>query len=207
MDAVKKNNISRLLALAVAFAGLLVIIGWIFDINVLKSIIPSWISMKFDTAVSFVLSGVNLYYIGRAKEGEFEKAQVALSISTLILLLLMGVLFFSSLFGIRTGVEDLFVKEAAGAVKSVFPGRPSVPTMLNFLLIALAGILTIMNADGMRAKHKTIGLTMAAIGSLAVFGYVINIPILYYYVEGLNSAMACHTAVLFVLLGTGLACL
>jgi hypothetical protein len=42
---------------------------------------------------------------------------------------------------------------------------------------------------------------------LAVAGYIINAPVLYYYVEGLNSALAFHTAGLFVLLGTGLLCL
>jgi nitric oxide reductase large subunit len=48
---------------------------------------------------------------------------------------------------------------------------------------------------------------VAAIGALAVVGYIINAPILYYFVKGVNSAMARHTAILLVLMGTGLQCL
>jgi len=35
-------------------------------------------------------------------------------------------------------------------------------------------------------------------------GYIINAPILYYTISGWSTAMALHTAILFVLLGIGL---
>lgn len=203
----KKRKIARVLSLIVIIAGICVIIGWIFDIGFLKSILPSWVSMKFDTAIAFVLSGITLYFIVGAAEGEFDIAQVVLSITSLIIILLMGTLFFSSVLKIRTGVEDLFIKEAARTVKTVTPGRPSVPTMFNFILIASAGILTILNPEKSRLKLKIIGVAVGAIGATAIFGYIINAPILYYFVEGINSAIALHTAGLFVLLGIGLICL
>ena len=203
----KKRKIARVLSLIVIIAGICVIIGWIFDIGFLKSILPSWVSMKFDTAIAFVLSGITLYFIVGAAEGEFDKAQVVLSITSLIIILLMGTLFFSSVLKIRTGVEDLFIKEAARTVKTVTPGRPSIPTMFNFILIASAGILTILNPEKFRLKLKIIGVAVGAIGATAIFGYIINAPILYYFVEGINSAIALHTAGLFVLLGIGLICL
>jgi hypothetical protein len=45
------------------------------------------------------------------------------------------------------------------------------------------------------------------IGAVAVVGYIINVPLLYYFIEGINSAIASNKAVLFVLLGKGLVCL
>jgi hypothetical protein len=203
----KKRRAAKALSLAVIFGGGMVITGWIFDVGVLKSISPAWISMKLATAISFVLSGIILYFIVRAMEGEFDKAQVALSITSLIIVLLMGILFFSALLKIHTGVEDLFVKEPAGTIKTVTPGRPSVPTMLNFILIASAGILTMLNPDKLPSKLRIIGLIVVSIGALAVVGYSINAPMLYYFIEGINSALAFHTAILFVLLGVGLLCL
>jgi len=195
------------LSLVVVIAGIMVMIGWKFDINILKSISPAWISMKFDTAVAFVAGGITLYFIIRAKEGAFDQAQVALSITSLIIILLMGILFFSTLLGIHTGVEDIFIKEPAGGIKTVIPGRPSLPTMLNFILIALAGILTMLNLKKLQPKLKIIGLAVVIMGVLAVIGYILNAPLLYYYLPGINSAMALHTAILFVLLGIGLLCL
>ena len=195
------------MSLVVGLAGVLVMIGWICDINILKSISPAWISMKFDTAITFVLSGITLYFIVRAQDGAFDQAQVALSITSLIIILLMGILFFSTLLEIHTGAENLFIKETRVAAKTVIPGRPSVPTMVNFILIALAGILTMLNLKKLQPKLKIIGLAVGIIGVLAVIGYIMNAPLLYYYLPGLNSAMALHTAILFVLIGIGLLCL
>lgn len=207
MNPEKKRKIAKALSLIVIIAAILVIIGWIFDIDVLKSISPAWVSMKFDAAIAFVLSGITLYFIVRSAEGEFDMAQVVLSITSLIIILLMGTLFFSAVLEIHTGAEDLFVKEAAGTVKTVAPGRPSIPTMFNFILIASAGILTILNLEKFRLKLKIIGMVVGAIGVIAIVGYITGSPNLYYYLEGVNSAIACHTAGLFVLLGIGLLCL
>ena len=203
----KKRKIAKILSLIVIVTSIMVIIGWIFDIGILKSISPEWVSMKLSTAVTFVLSGVSLYFIARAREGEFDIAQVVLSITSLIIVLLMGIFFFSALLKINTGVEDLFIKEQAGAVKTVVPGRPSVPTMLNFLFIAAAGVLTMLNPKKLRSKLRIIGLIVGIIGAVPVVGYIINVPLLFYFIEGINSAVAFNTAVLFVLLGKGLVCL
>jgi hypothetical protein len=207
MNPEKKRKTAKVLAAAVSIAGIAVMTGWIFDIGILKSISPNWISMKFDTAIAFFLSGITLYFIARAIECQFDKAQVVLSITSLIIILLMGILFFSAILGVHTGAEELFIKETVLAAKTVMPGRPSIPTMVNFILIALAGIFTMFNSGTLRAQLRIIGLIIGIIGASAVIGYIINVPILYYYVKGINSAMACHTAVLFVLSGTGLLCL
>jgi hypothetical protein len=207
MTTETKKKTAKALSLVVTIAGILVIIGWIFDIGILKSISSAWISMKFDTAVAFVLSGVALYFIARAVEGEFDKAQVVLSITSLIIILLMGTLFFSAIFGVNTGAEELFIKDNATNNKTIVPGQPSLPTMFSFVLIASAGILTTLNPGNLRLKLKIIGAIVGLIGSLAVVGYIFNVPLLYYYIEEVNSAMACNTAALFIVLGIGFICL
>lgn len=207
MTVENRRKIVKLIALAVIIGGLAVIAGWIFGIGILTSVWPAWIPMKFSTAVTFVISGISLYFIVRALEGDFDKAQVVLSITSMIIILLMGLFFFSALLKIRTGAEDLFIKEAPGNVKTVTPGRPSFPTTLNFMLIAAAGILTIWHARNLQLKLRVIGLIVASIGALAIIGYCVNVQLLYYYIEGVNSAIAFSTAALFVLLGAGLLCL
>jgi hypothetical protein len=204
----KKTNLTfvKVLSLLVIAAGLAVMAAWLFDIVLIKSIAPAFVSMKFSTAFAFVVSGITLYFLARAREGEFEKAQVALSITSFVLAILMGLLFFSSVFGIETGIESLFVRDT-GDARSVVPGMPSIPTMFSFLLVALAGILAILNPTGKRQKFRTIGAILGVIGALAAAGYLLGAPLLYYFIPGVNSAMALHTALLFVALGTGLLCL
>jgi hypothetical protein len=207
MTSEEKRKVAKGLSMVVIIAGFTVIIGWIFDIGILKSISPAWVSMKFDTALAFVLSGITLYFIVRAAEGEFDKAQVAISITSLIIILLMGTLFFATCFKVHTGAEGLFIKDTPGAVKTVVPGLPSAPTMFNFLLVASAGILTMLNPGNLRFKLRIIGLVIGSIGILAIVGYIVNQPILYYYIPGINSAIACNTAALFIVLGIGFLCL
>jgi hypothetical protein len=207
MNPEKKRKTAKILAAVVSIAGVTVMLGWIFDIGVLKSITSAWVSMKFSTAIAFVLSGVTLYFIVRAVEGEFDKAQVVISITSLTIMLLMGILFFSALLEVRTGTEELFIKEKGVAPMSAAPGQPSIPTMINFILMAVAGIFTMYNSGKLRLQLKIIGLIVGAIGAIAIVGYIIDAPLMYYYIEGVNSAIALHTAALFVLLGIGLLCL
>ena len=207
MTIENKRKISKVLSLIVIAAGCAVITGWIFNISALKSIYPGWITMKLSTAFTFFLSGVSLYFIVKAQEGEFEKAFIALSITSLLIMLIMGTLFFSALIGLRTGIEDLFIKDMGNTINSIVPGRPSVPTMACFVLIAAAGILTTLNLDKLRLKLKAIGMIIGSIGAIAAAGYIINAPLLYYYIKNSNSAMAYHTAIMFILLGIGFVCL
>jgi hypothetical protein len=198
---------AKVLALVVVGVGIVVLAGWILDVGVLKSISAAWVSMKFDTAIAFVMSGITLFFMVRVAEGEFDLAQVVLSVTSLMIFLLMGTLLFSSLLGIRTGAEDLFVKDLSTNGRTVVPGRPSIPTMVSFLLIAGAAVLAILNPERMRPRVRAIGLVVGVIGALAAAGYVLDAPRLYYFIPGVNTGMACLTAVSFVLIGTGFLCL
>ncbi len=178
--------------------------GWIFDVATLKSILPVWVTMKFSTALSFFLSGITIYFIARSQEKGLGVAQVVLSITSLCILLLMATLLASVFIGVRMGVEDLFVREAEGAVRTTTPGRPSVGTMINFILIATAGLCTMLAMAHLKVQLLLIGWIVAVIAVAAVTGYLLNTPILYYSLEGFSTAMALHTAILFLTSGVGL---
>ncbi|MCB4791523.1 MAG: hypothetical protein LHV68_06505 [Elusimicrobia bacterium] len=207
MQPESKRKTAKLISIITAGAGIAVMLGWVFDISALKSISPAWISMKFSTAFTFFLSGVILYFIAKAEEGELDNSYIVISIASLLVILIMGTMFFSTLLGVHTGEEDLFIKDTGNLVKSVVPGRPSVPTMACFIFIAAAGIITTFKPEKLKAILNTIGVIIGSIGLIAIAGYAINQPFFYYYISGVNSAIAVHTAIIFVLLGIGFLCL
>jgi hypothetical protein len=198
------NNkiIVKILAIIVILTSLLIMAGWIFGIPILKSLSPNWVSMKFLTAVCFLFSGAILMLFSYS-ERKTSFSETLLCFFSFAILLIMSLLIISFIFKISIGVEELFVKEEYSAVKSLTPGMPSFPTMMNFILISLTGVLGIFIPLKIKKVQIINGVIIGLIGAVAVLGYILNIPILYYFIEKVNTGMAFHTAILFVVIGTG----
>lgn len=60
MLSLKPNGFARIAAAGVCLAGVLVLVGWTFDIATLKSVLPDWPRMTPVTALAFILSGIVL---------------------------------------------------------------------------------------------------------------------------------------------------
>jgi len=201
----KKIKIAKLLSIIVGLCGIIVILGWIFDIGILKGIMPGWITMKFSTAFCFLLSGITIYLIARSQERSSHIGQIILSITSSIILLIMGTFLASSFLGTKLGLDEAFIRDIqAASVKNWIPGRPSIATMIEFVLIAIAGILAILNLENLKIKLLYLGWSIFLIGGLAFFGYLIRVPLLYYDIKRYTNPMAFHTSILFVLRGISL---
>ncbi|MGE0268645.1 MAG: hypothetical protein AB7S78_09365 [Candidatus Omnitrophota bacterium] len=199
----KQNQISQCISFFVILSGVCVMTGWIFDIGLLKSILPFWISMKFTTAVCFAASGLTLLSIREYLQQKTFYHQIVLPVTCLIIFLLMMTMLLGTMFQIDTGMESFFVKDHDDPIMTTVPGRPSVGTMIAFLLVGLTGVFTEFKTARLVQKLQLLGIGITIIGSVALIGYIANLPALYYYVKEVSSAMAFNTAVLFVLLGAG----
>ena len=157
--------------------GVLVMAGWIFDIGLLKSILPGWVTMKFPTAISFLSSAVILYFITKIQEKDAGAAVVAIPIAVLVMLIFMALLLLSNITGLKVGIEDLFIKEKTGAVMTTSLGRPCVVTMINFILIAAAGVLSMFKNKNLNNGMFLIGCVLIFTGGLAGVGYSLNFPL------------------------------
>lgn len=197
---------TKLLGILVALVGAAVMLGWVFDIGVLKSIRPDWVTMKFSTAFCFFMSGITLYYIACLCSDQPSFAYAVLPAALLCIALTMFTLLASTLFDIYVGIEVLFIKERVDAVETVMPGRPSVGTMLAFMLIVFAGITAMLKPANLSLYLAVLGMGIFLSGLSAAIGYAVDAPLLYFYIQegGLSSAMALHTAILFMLIGIGL---
>ena len=198
-----KLTIVKLIAGFGFLAGIAVVLGWFLDIGILKSIVPVWPTMKFTTAFCFSLSGVTLFFMVRIIEGELDVSRLMVSWTAFTILLIMLILLFSSLLKIRTGMEDFFIKESPMVISMTIPGQPSMGTIVNFILIAVGGLLVILNPQRCKNPILVLGWVTTLIALTAVAGYLINVPSLYYAFEDISNAMALHTAILFVLFGIG----
>ncbi|MBW7956976.1 MAG: hypothetical protein H3C68_03705 [Deltaproteobacteria bacterium] len=192
---------AKAISIVVAAGGLIEMSAWWLGVEFLKTLAPGYVTMKFSTALSFLLSGVVLYYFSEAARGEMSGAQVALPISTLVILLLMSTLLASALFGLEAGVEALFVMEDPSAVMTEVPGVPSIATMLDFILISALAIAVLFRQRVLPWWFRSFGAFIALTGLSALMGYLLDMPRLYFFFPGLSGAMAIPTSILFVLIG------
>lgn len=183
----------KIVAIFAILLGFIVMIGWIFNIPILTTIIPSYASMKFNTGLLFVITGIHLYVLGMQK-------WIPIRQFTCITLLIVGAITFSqSVLQVNFGIDELLMKDK-NVISSAdfYPGRMAQGTSLSFALLGIA--LLFINAENKKARRfsQYILHIITLIGFLAVVGYILGVPI-FYKLSALGT-MAIHTAVAFVII-------
>lgn len=198
-----RYRIAKLLTLAVGIESCLVMIGWIFGIDALTRFLPGEINMKFPTAVVFLFSAIGLYLIIRVVQYNDEYARVMLPGNALFIFLIMSVLFASGLSGGQTGMEDLFVREQR-PLYEFGAGWPALPTEINFILFGLAELFCLFPGTRLYKGFQFFGYPVVVIGAIAVIGYTLSIPVLFYKFTPSTVPIALNTAITFMALGLGM---
>ncbi|MDX6487342.1 MAG: hypothetical protein QOF43_2495, partial [Gaiellaceae bacterium] len=167
--------------------GVWTLVGWIFDVALLKTALPGLVTMPSNTAICFVLLGIALLLPTPA-------AVVApIAVATIALLTLAEYL------GWNVGIDQLFFRDTDPLSVSA-PGRPSVNTTIMLLLIAAA--LLLARHQGRRwAVAQAAALMAGTVGWLALLGYTSGVKELY----GLpgRAPIAVHSAAGFVVVAVG----
>lgn len=191
------------LGVGIVLAGFLVLVGWVFDIRHLMSVLPELVVMKANTALGFVLGGLCLWLSGPGHDPSVPKRNPRLATALALLLGVLGVLTLAEYgFNLNLGIDQaLFQDVYVGP--GMPPGRMAVMTAVNFTLLAAALLLIdVATRTGKRPSHWLV-LAIAANAYLAVLGYAYNVSALYAVAD--MSPVALHTAALFVLASLGVA--
>ena len=195
--AVLATRLAPLAAIVAVIVGAMVLVGWAFDIAVLKSVLPGWISMKANTAACFILVGIALWLTARQQpairnpQSAIFLARLCGLLAGLIALLTLG----EYLFGWNPGFDQWLFREPVGTVGTPYPGRMAPETALSFVLLSVALWVT-----GGSRKTRWAVLASVIPGLLAAM--------LSYATPGLGAygwfgftIMAMHATVLFAMLG------
>lgn len=154
-------------------------------------------TMKFNTAMCFLFSGVTLAFssphIGRLRGAEILSTGIVIAISSLTLV--------QYAFGTDLGIDQLFFSDVLTPADQ-FPGRMSAITAAGFLLFGAGHFLS---GGGGRAVSRA-GMPAAAmlglVIALAAFsGYLYQAPFLYDPIP--EASIAFLTSVLFICLFVG----
>lgn len=188
---------ARFCALAVATLGIAVLIGWMLDIAVLKSVLPELVTMKANTALGFVLAGGSLFAANWSKTAAvWRRAQFVLG----ALVVLIGLLTLGEYaLAVDLGIDQLLFQAPVEPISMTPSGRMAVATAAGFSFTGLA--LLLLDCRRGRIGAQVAALIGNLIGVLALLGYAYNVTTLYGI--GAYSGVALHTAAGFVVINLG----
>lgn len=200
MNPTLKRTLITVAAITTAIVGLLVLIGWQFDIEILKSPQSSTVSMKANTAFAFLLSGLALIFLQQPA----PVYKILVRICGL-LIAVIGLLSLSEyLFGWNLGIDEIIFRDVANAVATSSPGRMAPNTALNFALIGMA--IIVFTFQTLRNKYiidfaVIFSLTISILG---LIGYATDLMGFAGTDHAALTKMAEYTAITFIFLCAGI---
>src|SRR4051812_30034824 len=133
------HGLARTTRVVVILVGGLVLIGWAFNIALLKSVVPGATSMKANTALSFLLAGLAMQFL---QSGPAQRRTRRLGYLLIGVIIAIAVLTLSEyLFGWDLGLDQWLFRERVVLPPTPYPGRMAALTAVGFLLSGAALLL------------------------------------------------------------------
>src|SRR5215510_13376987 len=181
------------------FVSSVVLLGWTFNLPILRSILPGQPQMVPHTAVAFVLASLSLASL--LNKRKTERFSVTSGVCALAVIMIAIITIGEYAARLDFGFDRLLFSRQLQAIDRSFPGRPSPHTAIDLLLVGCALLLSQSNGISYRVAQG-LALATAMIASLALIGYIYDVTFLYSISS--ETGMALHTALIFIALSAGI---
>ena len=195
------KDFARYSSLFVIVVSFLVFCGWLFNVPLLKTALPGFVTMKVNTALCFVLCGIALWL---ATDERLSSEKTWLIRSCGVLVSMIGLLtLVEFLFGLDLGIDQLLFRDLETPLAN-FPGRIGFLSAINFVMVGIAFCVLTLTDGRDEYLSQALALASGTIGLLALVGHLYDVE-LFHNVDH-NSHMALHSAVNFLVLAIGICC-
>jgi PAS domain S-box-containing protein len=190
-----------LAATATALIAGLVLIGWTFDVDLLKRVVPGLVAMNPMSAVAFLLAAVSLFLFSDEKSVGHARPHLWLARGCALLVALVGL---TKLVAIVHGIDisvDQWLFSSKLRIGFHVPNVMAPNTAFNFVVLG-SGLLFLHSKSRRLSPWACICALISGFESMvAVLGYAYGIKSFY----GIESfiPMALHTAVCFLFMAYG----
>ncbi len=189
------RKLSVLVLIAVPLVALL---GWVFNVPILRTIAPGLTPMNPLTAVCFLTTALVMWFLLTHQDPDkaTPRQRAILYFVGAGLVLVGGSVIFRSLFGWPLNPDTILFSEHLGT------NRMAPNTALNFLLLGLALICMTTVALIQYGIVRISAMIVFSVALSAIIGYGFNLLPLYSL--GTLTPMALHTAILFLIISSGM---
>jgi len=178
--------------------GSLVLMGWTFDIDPVKHVLPGLPTMKANTAVGFLLMGIALWCSRDPAAPLSRRAMACVSVTASI----AAVTSLEHLTGWDAGIDQFLFQETVSEPGSGSPGRMAPLVALAFLITGalLAGPRGLIDGHRRMSAAAVVLVLAVSLSYLVPHAYGAKLG-----VSGLTiTPVAIHAAVGFMVLALGL---
>jgi hypothetical protein len=193
-----KYLIVRIAGLVVIVLGAAVIVGWAFDLSVLKRIWPGIPATKANAAVMLVAAGAGLAALARTRPSRLERVFSGAVGGFCVVLSALTLLEY---VWRPLGIDELVFHDATGSPE---PGRPSPHAAAGLLLVGVNLFLLARNRKG-GSLARFVNNTLVVVVMAGIIGYAYHVK----YLRGFSSVNGIGVNALtgLAILVTGLAAL
>ncbi len=189
---VRRNRIVRRCSLATTVVASIVILGWMLDLPLLKTVLPDLPAMRMNTALAFLTMCAGLFVISNYGSSE-KRSKLPIVCGALVSLIGLAAIG-EYLAGSDIGIDSFLISAPATSDGIQFPGRMSPYSAFNFVIL---GISLGMLGRGRRFQQisEFLAILVSVTTFASVMGYLYGVEQL--YGDAQVTAMALNSAVLF----------
>ena len=194
------ETFSRGGAVVTAFVGCAVLLGWLLDINTLKTVIPGLASMKVNAAISFVAAGGSLWMLqGAARSRPARWVGMLLALGVVVI---SAATLAEQISGADLGIDEILIHDDSPISSNLDPGRMSPLTTLCFFLAGFSLLTLGAHPPKSSGWGWWLSLPILLLSLVVLAGYAYGTTSLY-TVAGFTT-IALHAAITFFLLSLAL---
>jgi len=139
------RKVSKVLAVIVLAVALLVVLGWVFKLDELKSVFPHFVTMKFTTALCFFLAGTAAFIVSKPFSERGFSEGIALAMISISSLFIVQDQIYAYVYEYDSFWDKIY--REISPVFTVVPGRPSIGTLILFVILDAIEFTYLLNLN------------------------------------------------------------
>ncbi len=188
----KLESISEYLSILIFIIGFIIIIGWIFNIGVIKSFLPFFKPVSPISAIFFILIGISLILLQNKRINKFNITIARLL--SVIIIVISSLIIVEYIFNINMGVNRALINYPLENINIAIMAFNSA---LNFLLTSFALFMLDKQVNKDKYPAQYIMLVVAIIILFAISGFIYGAS--EFYKLHFYTSISFYTTLLFVL--------
>jgi hypothetical protein len=135
------RDIAKWASIIAIAAGYHVFLGWVFDIDILKSPWVSFSTMKANSAICSMLAGIALYFLQTQRTVAPEQKNLVVRVCAGLTAIIALLSLAEYVFGFDVGFDEFLFPEPGNRGGSEHPGRMAVMSAFAFSMIGVGLLL------------------------------------------------------------------